>query len=111
MTPAAMLHDCEHLTITAMRRVSWVCRACRLPFIPAPDAGQTADPLDVERLGLSAEQTAILRDHLASRQQTVAEFFGDVLMEYGLGRATGKDYPPADIDGSDLADTGEPDRA
>jgi hypothetical protein len=48
---------------------------------------------DVERLGLSSEQTVILREHLASRQQTVSEFLGDVLMEYGLGRTAGKEYP------------------
>jgi hypothetical protein len=45
-------------------------------------------------LGLSDEQTNILRGHLASRQQSVSEFLGDVLMEYGLGRATGKEYAP-----------------
>ena len=52
---------------------------------------------DVERLGLSSEQTVILREHLTKRQQTVSEFLGDILMEYGLGRAMGKEYPPPSI--------------
>ena len=50
--------------------------------------------LDPERLGLSVEQTAILRDLLTKRQQTVSEWLGDVLFEYGLGRPPGRDYAP-----------------
>ena len=63
----------------------------------APETEQRP-PLSVDALGLSEEQSNILRGHLASRRQTVTEFFGDVLMEYGLGRATGKDYPPAMVE-------------
>jgi hypothetical protein len=51
-------------------------------------------PPDPMVIVLSDEQQAILHDHLASRQQTASQFFGDVLMEYGLGRAIGKEYPP-----------------
>lgn len=71
------------------------CRVCHGSGVLAtPPPVPAAPPLDVERLGLSDEQTAILRDHLASRQQTVSEFIGDLLMDVGLGRATGKEYPP-----------------
>jgi hypothetical protein len=49
----------------------------------------------VEVLRLSAEQTMILRDRLTHRGQSVSEFLGDLLMENGLGRAVGRDYPPA----------------
>lgn len=56
--------------------------------------------IEAEGLGLSDEQTELLRDHLASRQQTVGEFLGDMLMDIGLGRATGKDYPPG-LEGTD----------
>ena len=73
---------------------AWEDSAYLVDITAAPPAALAqTEPLDVERLGLSAEQTAIMRDHLASRQQTVSEFFGDVLMEMGLGRATGKEYP------------------
>jgi len=66
------------------------------------EAAQPAPGLDVETLGLSAEQTTILRDHLVSRQQTISEFLGDVLMDLGLGRATGRDYPtPARLRGGE----------
>ena len=50
--------------------------------------------VDVFRLGLNAEQTAILSSLLAHRRQTVSEWIGDVMFEYGLGRPNGKDYPP-----------------
>jgi hypothetical protein len=70
----------------------------RYPMGLLGEAAQPAPGLDVEALGLSAEQTTILRDHLASRQQTLSEFLGDMLMDIGLGRATGREYPPPAIE-------------
>lgn len=63
-------------------------------LLAALDAVEARERDPVASLGLSDEQTAILRDLLASRQQTISEWLGDVLMDMGLGRATGKQYPP-----------------
>jgi hypothetical protein len=85
MHPGAAYRTLDRAVREALRSPA----ATEPPAQPAPEG-----ELDVARLGLSAEQTGNLRDHLASRQQPVSEFLGDVLMEIGLGRATGKEYPP-----------------
>lgn len=51
--------------------------------------------LDVDRLGLSDEQTRNLRQHLIARQQTLGEWIGDVLFDYRMGRPDGIEYPSA----------------
>lgn len=68
--------------------------------------------LAIERLGLSDEQTLLLHDHLASRQQTLPEWLGDVLMHMGLGRATGRNYaPPAALAASQSPEPANADSA
>ena len=58
------------------------------------DARERPVALDEALLtALSEEQRRIVVDLTASRQQTVAEWFSDVVMEMGLGRAGGKEYP------------------
>jgi hypothetical protein len=51
--------------------------------------------LGVERLGLSAEQTRNLRQHLIARRQTLGEWVSDVLFDFRMGRPDGIEYPPA----------------
>jgi hypothetical protein len=58
------------------------------------EARATPPALDVERLGLSDEQTRNLRQHLISRQQTLGEWISDVLFDFRMGRPDGIDYPP-----------------
>jgi len=52
-----------------------------------------AAPLDPILAALSEEQRAIVIELIAARQQTPAEWLSDVVMDLGLGRAAGRDYP------------------
>jgi hypothetical protein len=85
-------HDPE--ACDGCRRLADAMHAAGLALTPAEPRPAPAG-LDVVDLGLSAEQTIVLRDLLGSRQQTVSEWLGDCLMDWGLGRVAGRDYPPA----------------
>lgn len=60
-------------------------------------------------IDLSEEQWRIVKGHAATRGQTISAFFGDVLMEYGLGRAQARpggelrDYSNATTNSSAVA--------